>query len=147
MSDAGESTREAPEGATSVTAKDVLAQAAPERYEDVELWVVTAFGKAETIMIRPSIGESGKLQQSPLDGSFLGLLFEFHAGDEANKLTGRQFFSLGPGISYKLAYHSMPVYKHGESPAEVEMKRRDKLKADRIATLAAQRDEHLDDQD
>lgn len=130
-----------PEGATSVTANDVVAAPVPERFEAVELWAVTSFGKTEVITVRPEIGESCKMQQSPLDGSFLAMLFEFHAGDDANKKTGQQFFSLGPGVSYKLAYHQMPIYKEGNSPAEIELARRQKERAlaiERRAALLAQ---------
>lgn len=145
MSTTGEASTQAPEGAVAITAKDVLAQPAPEKFENIELWVVTSFGKSETVMIRPDIGESGKLQQSPLDGSFLGLMFEFHAGDKKNELTGRQFFSLGAGVSYKFAYHAMPVYKNGESPAEMEMKRRERVRVQLLEQKAAKLAEGLDD--
>lgn len=140
-----ETSRTAPEGATPVTAADVQSVPVPERFEDIELWAVTSFGKTETITVRPDIGESAKLQQSPLDGSFIGLMFEFHAGDATNKLTGRQFFSLGPGVSYKVAHHNMPVYKAGNSPVEREMQRQDNEKAKRIAERAALLAEGLDE--
>lgn len=133
-----ETTTMPPEGATAVTAVDVLAQSTPERMEKVELWAIeSASGKTVTVMVRPENGESGKLQQSPLDGSFIGLIFEFHGGDK-NEVTGRQFFPIGPGMfNYAIAYHTMPHYKEGNSPAAIEMKRRAKLTEDKIAAKAA----------
>lgn len=140
-----DTTMATPDGVAAATAADVITLPTPERYEDVELWAVTSFGKSEVITVRPEIGDSAKLQQSPLDGSFIGLMFEFHAGDGKNEITGRQFFNLGPGISYKFAYHKMPHYKNGSSPAEIEMKRRAKVKEDRIAERAALLAQGLDE--
>lgn len=141
-----EATTTAPDGAVSVTATDVISQGTPERFERVELWAIeSAAGKSVTVLVRPENGESAKLQQSPLDGSFIGLMFEFHGGVK-NEVTGRQFFPIGPGMfNYSFAYHDMPHFKEGTSPAELELKRREKEKADRIEARARQLAAGLDE--
>jgi hypothetical protein len=148
MSTAGERTTQAPEGAVSVTAKDVIAVAVPDRFEDVEYWALkTTTGLTETLRIRKEIGEKGELQVSPLDGSVLGLKFEFHSGDAKNEVTGRRFVPVASLFYFDIAFHKDPVYKNGESPAEVELKRRQKLREQSIQERAAKLAENLDDTD
>lgn len=142
---AGEATTEVPEGAVAVTAKDVLSQPAPEKFEDVEYWrIVSSAGLAEAVRIRPSIGEKGELQVSPLDGSVLALKFEFKGG-EKNERTGRQFFPMNNVFHWDIAYVHEAVYKEGESPAEIELKRRAKARETRIEEKAAALAEGLDE--
>lgn len=136
-----------PEGATPITSADVISGPTPERYEDVELWVMTSTtGLKETVIIRPEKGESGKIQQSPLDGSFLSIKFEFHGG-EKNEKTGQQLFPFASLFNYAVAFHKLPIYKEGASPIDLELKRRENLKLMRIQERAAKLAEGLDDSD
>lgn len=145
---AGERTAHAPEGAVAVTAKDVISTPVPDRFENVEYWLLkTTTGLTETLRVRTEIGEKGELQVSPLDGSLLGLKFEFHSGDEKNELTGRRFVPVASLFFFDIAYHKDAVYKNGESPAEIELKRRQKQRETTIQERAAKLAENLDDTD
>lgn len=147
MSTAGEPSVTAPEGAVPVTAKDVVSQAVPERYEDVEYWLLkTPAGITETLRVRPEIGDKAKLQLSPLDQSVLGIHFEFRGG-EKNEVTGRRYVPMQSLFFYDQAFVKEAVYKNGESPADIELKRRAKLRETKIAIKAAKLNENLDDDD
>lgn len=147
MSHAGEPVTAAPEGAVPVTAKDVISQAVPERYEAVEYWLLkTPAGITETLRVRPEIGDKAKLQLSPLDQSVLGIHFEFHGG-EKNEVTGRRYVPMQSLFFYDQAFVNEAVYKNGESPADVELKRRAKLRESQLALKAERLNENLNDED
>lgn len=143
-----ETTAQTPEGAVAVTAKDVISQAVPERLEDVEYWLVkSSAGLVESVRIRPEIGEKAELHTSPLDGSVLGIRFLFKNGDAQNEISGRRYMPMQNIFHFDIAYHKDPVYKNGESPAEVELKRRARAREQSLQQRAAKLAEGLDDPD
>lgn len=129
-----------PEGAKAKTANDIVSQPVPERIEEVELWSFTSINgfTSEPIMMRPELGEKAVVQHSPLDGSFLGVLFELRSGDDRNEKTRRVFYPAGAGLyCFEQQFHKMPHYKPGDSPLEREMKRKADLKAQSLQEKAA----------
>jgi hypothetical protein len=120
----------------------------PDRYEEVEYWLIkSATGLTESFRVRLEIGEKVDIQASPIDGSLLGLSVKFMTGDDKNEMAGRRFFPMQNIFHFDIAKSKDPVYKEGESPAELELKRRKQLHMEAIQRKAAKLAEGLDDED
>jgi hypothetical protein len=150
MSEHVSTSNKAPEGARAVTAKDVISKAEPVGVENIEYWLfVSPQGQKEVVRIRPDIGEKGEYHRSPLDGSVLGIRFVFKTGDQQNEVSGERYVPVSTGAVFFVDCGKVKenVYREGESPAELELKRRAAARAQSIQERAAKLNESLDEDD